>query len=201
MTESQIALTEGSGKNLHTWQRTIGGTAREDDFYIEGAPTFTTYTAIAPACSVGSASGHLLQVMGDGTHYVRLERLEFRQVGTAGVDSLATYQLRLVTTAGSGGTAINARPHDESDTDPYAGDVRYVPTTKGTEGSLLWQTRMPLADALPDYRPVVWDRPAGNVKQYIAGPGTADGFVLVNSTGIGTATVDIIATFTVSEYL
>lgn len=201
MSESQIALTEGSGKNLRTWQRTIGGTAREEQFMLSGEPTTATYTIVASALSVGSAGGHLLQVMGDGTNYIRIERMEFRQNGFAGADSMALVQLKRLTTAGSGGTAVNARAHDEGDTDPYAGDVRHSPTTKGSEGATLWRTRFRLADAIPDYDPVVYTRPLGNVKPYIGGPGTADGFVLVNETAIGTATMDVVLTFTVTEHL
>lgn len=201
MTESQIALTEGSGKNLRTWQRTIGGTAREEQFFQYGEPTATTYTVIASALSVGSAGGHLLQIMGDGTNYIRIERMEFRQGGFAGADSLALVQLKRLTTAGSGGTALNARAHDEADTDPYAGDVRSSPTTKGTEGSTLWRSRFKLTDTIPEYEPAVYSRPLGNVKPYIAGPGTADGFVWVNETAIGTATMDLVVTFTVTDTL
>lgn len=206
MSESQINLTEGSGKSLHTWARTIGGTAKEDQFLMAAEPTMATYTVIAPALSVASAGKHLLQVMGDGTNYIRLRRIEVQQVANAGTVAQATFQLKLLTTAGTGGTAVNARPHDEGDTDPYAGDTRYSVGTAGTEGTLLWQHRMNMSysgNAAGGYADNSWEwnAPSGNVKPYIAGPGTADGFVLVNSTAIGTATVDVLFTFTISAYL
>lgn len=201
MAESTIG-TEVNGttynKNVHTFARTIGGTAKEDMIVLLGEPALPTYTAVASAITTTSAS-HLFFLQGDGTLYTRVNWFEVSQqtMGTAAVAEIRVYR---TTTAGSGGGAISCYPTDGADTSPYAGTAQTLPSSKGTEGVLLHTFRLPLVASTPTLGTYRWERQMYE-KPWIIAPATTNGLCWKLITGIATDTLNITVGFSVSTVL
>ena len=164
-----------------------------------------TYTLLASSIATTTSASHILQVMGDGTNYGRLHRLKVQQVTLAGAEALAQLQIVRLETAGTGGSAVSARPFDLADTDPYGGGGMTLPSSKGTEGDVLLQERMLLIDSAIDDvgGPYArWEWYANDfAKPIVFGNGTADGLALKIVTGIATSTVDVTLEFSVTATL
>ena len=62
MGESYVNVTEGSGKKLHSWQRTIGANNVEGQVVLAGVPHFASYVS-AVQSSTATANSHLVQIM------------------------------------------------------------------------------------------------------------------------------------------
>jgi hypothetical protein len=201
MTESLIAETEGSGKNRHSWQRTIEANDVEDTFVLLAEPANPTFSVIASSIATTTSASHLLFIQGDGTNYTRIKRIYVEHVVGAGSATLAQLQILRTTTAGSGGTSKTAYGFDGADT--YAGTIQTLPSSKGTEGDLLLQKRLWLTNTIAA-QPVSWEWQAllsDARKPIIIGPATTDGICLKIVTGIATSTLDISVTFTVDSSL
>lgn len=136
MAESLIALTEGSGKNLHTFQKVIGSNTVEDQVVVLGEQYLAGYTAVSGVISTATANSHLLQIMAGSSLKVRWRRLELYQTGAATTATLMQIDCLRLTTAGTGGTAITPNPADPGDAAAGAAGMT-LPTVKGTEGALL----------------------------------------------------------------
>ena len=78
-TESFVNVTEGSGKKLHTNQRTIGANAVEDEYVLPGEFPLPGYFAVANAVAATTANDHLLQVMAGASLKVRIRRISVSQ--------------------------------------------------------------------------------------------------------------------------
>lgn len=200
MAESTIAISEGAaGKYLHTWSRAVGSTTREDQSVVAGEQFLATYTAAATV-RANTANSHLMILQGDGTNYIRVRRLTIRQ---ANIATASTLDIRLfrTTTAGSGGTTVNARPFDAADTDPYAGVVQTLPTSKGSEGNQLLFFRLGLgaSNPLTHDNEVGWEEKPWS-KPIIAGNAAANGLAIKNI-GSSATELDIEVEYTVSSYL
>jgi hypothetical protein len=63
MSESIVQVTEGTGKKLHTNQRTIGANNVEDEYVIPGEYPLATYFVQANAVSIATAAAHVIQIM------------------------------------------------------------------------------------------------------------------------------------------
>ncbi len=136
MTQSQIGVSTGTDKFLHSNTRTIGGTALEEQLVIPGQAIDPTYNILVDDVAVSAANEHLIQIMADGTGYTRLLKLTAQPTenlpASIGHIKLALYRL---SSAGTGGAALSDAPYES--TDSYGGDMRSLPTSKGTEGQLL----------------------------------------------------------------
>lgn len=204
MAESTLAVTPGSGQLLRTNSRTVGGTAVHEQGVIIAEGNAATYTALVKDIAVSTAAAHLLMVQGDGTNYVRLRRIKINQSTLAGAAGATAYfGVYRVTTGGTGGTTISARPFDTADTNPYGGTVASAPTAKGTESDQLLHMRVGLTGALPitNIYQTEWVARDDNTKSIVFGSATTAGIVIKNETAVGTAKVDIEVEFVVTSYL
>jgi hypothetical protein len=200
---SLIAYTDGSGKNLETFQRTRSAVAYENQIVIPGEPAQPTFEIICTAISTATSASHLVMIQADGTLYTRIKRIYVEQVGAAGSATLAQLQIVRVSTAGSGGSAITARGRDSADS--YSGTIQTLPSSKGTEGNILLNKRLALSNtAATTANPNNWEWKAETQtgqKGITIGSATTDGVVLKIITGIASATVDISITFTTDTAL
>jgi hypothetical protein len=201
MAESTLGYDDPDSpdKYLHSWSRSIGGTTKEDQTVIEGEPYLAAYIAQASTISTGTSADHLIALQADGTNYTRIKRIYVSQVVAAGSATLAQLQVIRTTTAGTGGTAVTARPLDAGDA-AYGGDIRTLPTAKGTEGVTLLVQRLYLTNSVTVPNTWTWE-PAAGEKPIIIGTASTDGICLKIVTGIASGTVDIRVEFVVSSYL
>lgn len=136
MAEGFVNVTEGSGKKLHTWDRTIGANTVHDEFTQAGEFPYATY--VVPILTAGSAANdHLLSIQAGASLNLRLRSIVIRQAGNAAAAGVLILELRrLSAVAHSGGTAITPSPLDAADA-ASGFTARSIPTTKGTEGVLV----------------------------------------------------------------
>lgn len=188
MAEGFVNVTEGSGKKLHTWDRTIGANAVHDEFTLPGEFVYPSYFARFEGVSIGTANDHVLAIWAGSSLNVRIRRIWIRQAAAAGAANLAVIQVLRTNTTPSGGTAVTMGKADSADaTAGYSAAT--LPSTKGTE------TGVPLIvfafDALatrPFADPIVWEQHPG-MKPIIVPAGTTNGIALKISTAVATATV------------
>ena len=202
MAVSSIAVDDATtpDKYLHTNQRTISGTARDDQYVLQGWSAYPTYTAIASSISVATTDAHVLQIMGDGTNYSRVTRIELHPyvATTAAILRIGLYRL---STAGTGGGAVTIAGHDSADT--YAGAAATLPTVKGTEGALLHHWSLYMNNASTPTQPVdskIWV-PTPGAKPLIFGPLTTAGVAFKVVVGLPAGTVYIEVEWATTSYL
>jgi hypothetical protein len=182
MPESLIQFTEGSGKKVHTFQRTIGANNVEDEVVIAGEQYLASYILTAQAVGLGTANAHLIQVMAGASLRVRIRRIEVWQRVLATAAGFKEMQLTRLTTAGTGGAGVTANPLDPADA--AAGfSCQITPTVKGTElGILAWANPyfvQTAAASLSFPQPLfVWDFDRPRSKPLILAAGTANGIAL-----------------------
>jgi hypothetical protein len=136
MAESIVQVTEGAGKKLHTFNRTIGANSVEDEVVLNGEPYLATYTITTPAVSVATAAAHALQIMAGASLKVRVRRIQMFQIAAATAAVIADFNVLRLTTAGTGGGVVTASPLDPTDAASGA-TCMTLPTVKGTEGVAL----------------------------------------------------------------
>jgi hypothetical protein len=193
MGESLVQVTEGSGKKLHTWQRTIGANNVEDEYVLLGENALASYIVGTGATSTATANSHLLQIMAGASNKVRIRRIEMYQTGlatTAAIMDLAIYRL---STAGTGGTAYTPQPLDPSDTAAGCSGMG-LPTVKGTEGgTAVWGGNiymMQTASATaPLLQPLVIDFDRPRSKPLVIAAGATNGIAIKNFTAIAAGSV------------
>ena len=199
MTVSTVAVADASpgDKYLHTNQRTISSTAREDQYVLPGQNAYPTYAALTAAVSGATAASHLLQIMGDGSGYSRLVRLRIHplQATSAGAQIISVYRL---SSAGTGGTSVTPAPFDTSDT--YGGGAMTLPSSKGTEGTELLRLMIYYPAAGGIIHPIEWQALPGS-KPIIFGSATSNGLALKVEGGLAGSSIDITAEFLVTSYL
>ena len=207
-TSSLSYVDPGSpSKFIWTEQRSIGGVLKEMQVFAMGEHYVATYTAVANNVSTATAASHLAILQGDGTNYTRVRYIKVQQFTLAGAAATLELGVYRVSTAGTGGTTISARPFDAGDTDPYGGTFMTLPTVKGTEGNKLLLGRLALYAAAPTASNMnIWrwpddGMPADLMKPIIIAPAVAGGIAVKDINGIATATVDIEIGFTVTSYL
>lgn len=202
MAVSSIAVTDAASpdKYLHTHQRTISSTAREDQYVQQGESAYPTYVVDTGSVSIATSSDHLLQIMADGTNYTRLKRFRIQPTDDIPASaSVALVQLFRLSTAGTGGTAKSEAPYDTADN--YTGDMRTLPAAKGTESTRLMNVRLALPSSLGaslDY--FEWVELPG-MKPIIFGTATSAGLAWKIQTGIASCQIEITAEFIVTSYL
>lgn len=134
MAESLVQVTEGAGKKLHTFSRTIGANVVEDEVVVPGEPYLASYVIAPASIAVATANDHLLQIMAGASLLVRIRRIRIQLfTPPAAAGTLGINLLRL-TTAGTGGTVVT--PQKQDNNDAAAGmTAMTLPTVKGTEGA------------------------------------------------------------------
>src|SRR5690348_13016293 len=133
MAETFVNVTEGSGKKLHAWDRTVGANTVLDEFMLSGEYPLASYFVYADAVSIAAANDHLLCINAGASLNVRVRRLYIEQAANATAAGFFNAKLlRTTTAAPTGGTAVTPAPF-------YTGDAaagaagRTLPTAKGTE--------------------------------------------------------------------
>jgi len=197
MPESLVQVTEGSGKLLHTFQRTIGANTVEDEVLITGENYLASYICNlgngGAAVSTATANSHLVQVMAGATLKVRVRRIELWQSVMATTAAIGTIGIYRLTTAGTGGTVQAVSALDTSDAAAGA-TCMSLPTAKGTEttpiafGTVDWMQTVTASN--PFAQPVFvldFDRPRS--KPLIIPAGAANGIAVKCITAVAAATV------------
>lgn len=113
MPESFVQITEGTGKKLHTNQRTVGANTVEDEVVVLGEPYLAGYTMVANNIAT-SGTGHVLQIMAGASLKVRIRSITI-DLSTSTAAGRLVLGLKRLTTAGTGGTAVTATPLETSD--------------------------------------------------------------------------------------
>lgn len=195
MAESSVAVTEGSGKNLHTWSRTVSATTVQNQVVLVGEYPYPAYVVGGSAVAVSSAGAHLLQIMAGASDHVYLRRIWIQQGAAATSAATLLIGLFRLTSAGSGGTSVT--PLALSSADSASGcTAMTLPSSKGTEAAnamyrfyhgirvtepvSLASENMPVWQALP------------NMKGIRISAGTSNGIAFKLSSGTdATATIQI----------
>lgn len=195
MAASLIATTEGSGKNIESWQWVIGANTVERQVVALGEQHLSDYIVNSGAGTVSSATAnsHLLQCMAGSTLKVRLRRVELWQIGLATTAAFCQFTIVRLSTAGTGGTSLTPAPRDPAASASGATGMT-LPTVKGTETTILDNgTAYFLQTAGASTTPLVplwaknYDGPRD--QPIIVAAGAANGFALKNITAIAAATV------------
>lgn len=199
MPVSSVAVTEGAGKYLHTWQRSVSSVNREEQYVQLGEPALPTYTVMATV-STATTDSHLMQIMAGASAYVRIKAITVRQlVGADAATTTALYIIRL-STAGTGGTSLTPMAFDTSDT--ASATAMTLPSSKGTEtggGATVVGAAITLS-AAPATGSWEWAQSPG-AKPIIIPAGTTNGICVKIGTGVATATAILVVTFTETAWL
>lgn len=185
MAESIVQVTEGSGKKLHTWQRTVGANNVEDEFVIPGEYPLASYIAIGSAVSCATANDDILQVMAGAALNLRIRRIRIEQEGLVTAAALALFTVLRVTTAGTLGTAITPSKMDNADVASGATAMSGVPTaSKGTAGASLlvrefWPVQTAPVGGLGSTPANEWVQQPG-MKPIVIPAGVTNGIVIRN---------------------
>ena len=197
MPASLIALTEGSGKNLETFQWVIGANTVERQVIALGEQHLASYVSPfgANAISVATANSHVGQIMAGASLKVRIRRVEISQIGLATTAAFCQWIIVRLTTAGTGGTATTINPLDPGDAAAGA-TAMTLPTVKGTEGVTLWSGSsyfiQTAGASTQNAQPMtVIDFDKLRPKAGVIAAGIANGIAIKNITAIAAATVTV----------
>jgi len=196
LAEASVAITAGSGTNLHTNTRTISATTMHEEFTLPGEYPYATYILYAAGISAATAASHVAQIMAGSSLNVRIRRITVQQlVAPTGAVRL---EIARLTSAGTGGGAITARPLDSADSAAGATGMQ-LPTVKGTEALIIGSLLPNMVSAVGTATKWEWtQRPNG--KPIIIAAGTSNGIAL-KSSGLATATVDWEIEFVETAYV
>lgn len=205
--ESLVQVTEGAGKKLHTYQRTIVANNVEDEIVIPGEHYLPTYVVVGVGVSGAVVGDDILQLMAGAALNVRIRRIRVEQEGNITAAAVMTWNISRVTTAGTGGTAIVPQKMDNADANAGATAAQGVPNaTHGTAAAVVHLRRnmFPVQTApvgglgtIPYWE---WVAAPGG-KPLIIPAGAANGFVIRNSQGRAGLTVNAEIEFTETAWL
>jgi hypothetical protein len=203
MAESLVQVTEGAGKKLHTWSTVVGANTVEDEYVIPGeVPTPSYFLQPLTAVSVATINDHVGQLMAGASLKLRIRRIYVQQAALATTVASMTIAVMRLSTAGTGGTAITARPHDTTAA-AAGGAGMSLPTVKGTEGVELFRRRLVLTQTLSTAGGQVpsweWDEHS-SLQPIIVPAGTANGICLKVLAAHAAATIEWTVEFTELAY-
>lgn len=201
MPEATVLVPDTGSKKAHFWQRTIGANDVLDEYVQLGEVGLPSYFITAAAVATTTAASHMLQAMAGATLPVRLRRVWVTQNGAPGAVTAFPLQLVRVITAGTGGTAVTARPFDTAAAAAGAAGMT-LPTVKGTEGVVLFDKTIWLGTAAIPVRdhPLFWEEQPRS-QPIIIPAGTANGIVLKNTAGVATSTLSIVFEVTEANFV
>ena len=190
MGESLVNVTEGSGKKLHTWARTVGANTVEDEFTIPGEYPLAGYS-VGGTASLATSADHLFQIMAGTTNKVRIRFFRIEQSASATAAAIIALSVFRLSTAGTGGTALTFRPMDTADAAAGA-TCMTLPTAKGTEsvdmglGTVLVLRQTVAASGAQTDDVWEWAQKPG-MPPLIIPAGTANGIAVKVGTGVAGA--------------
>lgn len=142
MPQSSLGYTDGAGRLLDSYQRSISSNTVEEQVVVVAPPYVPTYVVpVTTEISTATANSHLIQVMGSAANRLELVRLQVFQSTGATSSTLALLSLLRLTTAGTGGTAFTPNPINPVDAATTA-TAMTLPSAKGSEGVALWSGSM-----------------------------------------------------------
>jgi hypothetical protein len=174
--EGMVSVTEGAGKNLHSYSRTVGAYTVQEQAVTFAEYPLATYTAVITNISAATANDHWIQVMAGASLNVRIRRIRIWQAVAATAANVGTIELWRLTSAGTGGTAVTPGRYDPSDAAAGAAGMTLhvmadAPAGGGWDLVYEWEQR-------PDCKPIII--PAG----------TSNGIAVKGVTAIASATVN-----------
>jgi hypothetical protein len=145
-----------------------------------------------------------MQLMAGSSLNVRIRSIRIEQVANATSVTILGFDIYRLTPAGTGGTAITARPYDTADAAAGATGMT-LPTVKGTEGVLLFGTAIVMrqAAAATGTQPeetYEW-RQSPNVKPLIIPAGTANGIAVKIASAVAAGTVLVTIEFVETAFV
>jgi len=196
--ESVTQVTEGSGKKLHTFQRTIGANVVEDEVVLQGIPYLASYHVFGTGLAIATSNDQVIQLMAGASLDVYVTRIYGTQGTNAGAAAISGFEIVRLSTAGTGGGSVTPTQVDASDAASGA-TAMTLPTTPGTTGSRLWRKRAIIRGAIPAVQelPLFDERwgPPALTKPIRIVAGTSNGICIRVLTGVATATVDVAVEF------
>lgn len=200
MAEAFVNVTEGSGKKLHAFDRTIGANTVLDEVVVLGEQYLASYSARFSAISVATDNDHILQIMAGASLKVRIRKIAIYQQALASAANELSFGVLRLTTAGTGGTSVTPQPYDTADAASGAAAMT-LPSAKGTEASVsLLRFTMALYATEPAGRTSNGWEQLPTQKPIIIPAGTSNGIALKITTGRAGATVSGFVEFDESSF-
>jgi hypothetical protein len=191
MADSSINVTEGSGKRLHTWDRTISSTLVQDQFTLPGEYPVSSYVALANGISIATANDHIIQVMAGSSLKVRIRRVRVSQSAYATTAGAGFFELWRLSSAGTGGTSLTPRQMDFSDSASGATSMT-LPSAKGSEQYLIDRERLMLGQSTTLIGTDFWEwAPPPGFEPLIVNAGTANGIAIKSTAAIAGGSVNV----------
>lgn len=189
------SIDEGADRKIHGIERTDGADTVVQPLFVEAEPALATYIVSAQGIAAATANDHLLQIMAGASLRVGIRRVLVYQALSAANDLAFAFDLRRVTTAGTGGTSVTPAPVDTADSAAGA-TAMTKPTSKGTESTLLGRHRGGIENTLATVgvQPVL-DLSFGTERRKALWipAGTSNGIVLKQISSDASVTFDIYA--------
>jgi hypothetical protein len=197
MADSNVNVTEGSGKKLRTWNRTVGGQSVEDEYILLSEPALLSYVTTGGG-TTATANSHILQVMAGASLRLRIRRIRIYQTAAATAVTLGIWGIYRLTTAGTGGGAVTPSALESGDAASGATSMT-LPTAKGTEGVLLGEIafQMGAAGNVTGYGELIQ---LPNQKARTVNAGTTQGIAIKNLVAIAGGAIDVMIEFDESSF-
>jgi hypothetical protein len=190
---SALPVSGGSGHNVSTWSRTKSATTYKEQITLPGEYHENTYFVSALDVSAANTGDGLLQIMAASGTYTRIRGIWVHEAALGGAANALAVDIIRITTAGTGGTTVTARPHDSGDS-AFGGACMsgIASANSGTEGVTLRRGRLAVVAAQPVNMDSSWSwiqHPL--TKPIIIPAGTSNGIEIKNVVGRASVTVDI----------
>lgn len=197
MPEGFVQVTEGAGKKLRTFERTVGVNDVHAAAMVHDEPhlaSFVATTAGAAGVSTATINSALIELMAGASLNVYLRRIRIYQFQVATTAAIVGFDLVRCSTAGTGGTTLTEVARDLGDT-PSA-TAKTLPTP-GTLTSTLDTRIAYMLQTIPtavDFNPLRADFDFRDTrsKALIIPAGTSNGIIVRNRQAIAAATVSIV---------
>lgn len=200
---SQVDAAAATRKT-RTVQRTDGADTVEEWLQSDSEPFLATYTACnTTAIAVTTANSHLFELMAGASLLVGIRRIVVSQIVAATASTQCLFELRRLSTAGTGGTAITPSPHLAADGASGA-TFMTLASSKGTEGVSLGEYVRLLHQTIATVgiNPVLeLDFTRSRSKALWIAAGTSNGIALKNVTAVSPATVHISCEFVEASWV
>lgn len=202
MAEASVAVTAGSGTNLHTNSRTINSTLVHDEFGLPGEFPYACYTVTAVG-SIATANDHVLQIMAGSSLNVKIRRIRLEQSAVAGTAAIGSFDILRLTTAGTGGSSVTPAKLDNADAAAGA-TAMTVPSAKGTESTIIASSRMHVRSAVSTTGSAddAWEWvQLPNSKPIVIAAGTSNGIAVKSLTAITGASLLVYVEFVEQNFV
>lgn len=197
MAEGFVQVTEGAGKKLRTFERTVGANNVHSTAIVHDEAhlaSFMATTAGTTGISTATVNSAVIELMAGASLNVYLRRIRIYQFQVATTAAIMGYDLVRCSTAGTAGTALTSLARDLGDT-PSA-TVKTLPTP-GTLTSTIDTRIAYMLQTIPTavyFNPLQadFDYRDTRSKALIIPAGTSNGIIVRNRQAIAGATISIV---------